>query len=324
MDVGAIGFGLLDLLDHTAVGGVGAGVRDPDAQVAEPGEGRRVDPAARPGLDRQRFAGDGRLVHGGLPIEHLAVGRDLLAGADNDDVAGAELVDRQLDLCPVTVHARGARGERGQRLEAAPGAVGREPFDGITDAHEEDHHQRRHPLPDCDRREHADRHQGVRDDLAVQGRADHVAEDGVAGDQHQRQPDRPGHELGDALEDAQPFTHDRDEQHNAKQRRQQQAKLPRQGAARGLDGCRVRCCDAVSRPFHRVPDRVLAHLCGIEPDGRLLGREKYIHGNHTGQRGDRVAHVFGALGAVHAGDGDFKQTGFTHGGIIAWWGAGKP
>ena len=87
---------------------------------------------------------------------------------------------------------------------------------------------------------------------------------------------------------------------------------------------RVRCCDAVSRAFHRAPDRVLAHLCGIEPDGRFFGREEHLHGDHTGQAGDRVAHVLGALGAVHAGDGDFKQTGFTHGEIIAWWGAGKP
>ena len=120
-----------------------------------------------------------------MTVEHLAVDRDLLAGADNHDLADATWSAGISTSAPSRIDTSGRGRERGQVLDGAPGALGGEALDGVADAHEDDDHQRGHPLADGERREHAERHQVVSRDLAAQRRAADVAEDGEAGGQDQ-------------------------------------------------------------------------------------------------------------------------------------------
>ena len=85
LDVGAA-LGLLDQVDDPAEGGVAPGVRRAHAQAAELGERGGEDAVARPGFDRHRLAGDGRLVDGRLAgDDHRRPGS--LARPDDDDLA---------------------------------------------------------------------------------------------------------------------------------------------------------------------------------------------------------------------------------------------
>ena len=52
------------------------------------------------------FAGQHRLVDRRLALDDDAVGGDLLAGPDDEQVADLQLVDRDEDLLPVAQHAR--------------------------------------------------------------------------------------------------------------------------------------------------------------------------------------------------------------------------
>ncbi len=56
-------------------------------------------------VDRNRLAREHRLVDSGLAFDDDAVGRDLLARADHEEIADRELGDRHRDLDAVPEHA---------------------------------------------------------------------------------------------------------------------------------------------------------------------------------------------------------------------------
>jgi hypothetical protein len=226
LDIGPVGLRLLDQRDHAPEGGVRAYVRSADLQVAEARDRRGIDIRAGAYFRRHGFARDGCLVHGGLPVQHLAIHGDLLAGADDDDLARADLADRKLDFDPVAQDARRGRGHGGKVLQRATGASGGEALHRVADAHEEDHYQRCRPLAYCQRGDHAQGHQRVGDDLASQGCSHDVAEDRITRRDHQRQPDVPGHPAGDLLEQAQPFADDHHKKDDAEQHAKQQQDPP--------------------------------------------------------------------------------------------------
>ena len=94
---------------------VGPDPRRPDDQAAV-----AVDRAARdirPGLDvdRHRLAGEQGLIDGRGPLLDDAVGRELLAGPDDEAVSDLELVRSNDDLQAVSEHARLARAEVEER-----------------------------------------------------------------------------------------------------------------------------------------------------------------------------------------------------------------
>ena len=91
--------------------------------AAEPGDRGREDPIAWPNVNRQRFAGDGRLVERRLPTEHVAVNRRLVAGAHDNRFAGSYIGRRHDDFRAVAFDARRLWRERGEVFERPPGSV---------------------------------------------------------------------------------------------------------------------------------------------------------------------------------------------------------
>src|SRR6266508_1444478 len=72
----------------------------PASAVSSPTRLTRIlsapDLVTGPLSDRARLAGDHRLVHLGLAVDHLAVDRDAPAGTHEDDVAGLDGRDGDL------------------------------------------------------------------------------------------------------------------------------------------------------------------------------------------------------------------------------------
>ena len=86
-------------------------------------EGARPDPLADGALDRLGLAGQDRLVEReAAALDHVAVGHDLIARADPDQVTAHDLPDRHVTLAPVPDHARRGRDQRGQPVERGLGA----------------------------------------------------------------------------------------------------------------------------------------------------------------------------------------------------------
>ncbi len=153
--------GLLDQLDHPAKGAVGAHPGRAHAQVAQAGDAGGIDACARPGLDGHGFAGDGRLVHGGLPCQHFAVDGDAITRPHDDDLARLHLGQRHCQLLPAALDARHLRGQRAQVPDGPPRPLGGEVFGVVAHPHKEDHHCRRGPLADHQGGDDAQGHQGV-------------------------------------------------------------------------------------------------------------------------------------------------------------------
>ena len=102
-----------------------------DLRRADDEPPERVDRRAGDGVPGATSTGNGlagqhRLVDRGLALDDDAVGRDLLARPDDEEVADRELVDRHRDLDPVAQHACLLRAELEQRADrrarAAPRA----------------------------------------------------------------------------------------------------------------------------------------------------------------------------------------------------------
>ncbi len=75
-------------------------------------------------LDRKALAGDQRSIDGRAAVDHDAVGRHLLAGADDEAIADSELGDRQATLDPVVADHRHVLGtEVEQRPDRVAGAA---------------------------------------------------------------------------------------------------------------------------------------------------------------------------------------------------------
>ena len=73
---------------------------------------------------RNRLAGERGLFD--LQIDGLDqsdIGGDLVAGAQEDDIAGHEVARRDFNLLPIAQHRRGGRGHLAQRLDGTLGAV---------------------------------------------------------------------------------------------------------------------------------------------------------------------------------------------------------
>src|SRR3546814_3496153 len=77
---------------------------------------------ARPLVHRHGLAGQHGFVDEGFPLDHFAVDRDLVAGADDDGLAALHLRGRNLDLAPIPQDSRHRRGQLGQPAALRRGA----------------------------------------------------------------------------------------------------------------------------------------------------------------------------------------------------------
>ena len=120
-DRGALG--VLDQADDLGQGAVGADGGGADDEGAGAVEGGADDGVADGLVDRGALAGEHRLVDGRGALDDDAVDGEVLAGADPDEVADGDLVERDVDLGAVAQHAGGLRGEPDQGLDGRGGAL---------------------------------------------------------------------------------------------------------------------------------------------------------------------------------------------------------
>jgi len=121
LDGGLAEAGFLDQAGDAGERGVVAGARDADAKKAVTVERAGEDLGAGVLVGGKRLAGDGAFIDAGRALHDHAVGRDALAGAHQDDVAGLQGGGIDLDLLAVADQARTA----GELLdEAGDGGAG--------------------------------------------------------------------------------------------------------------------------------------------------------------------------------------------------------
>ena len=106
-------------------GRVGADSGGPHDETSAGVDGGAGDGVAGADLDRHRFAGEERGVDGRGAVFDDAVGGDLLAGADDEQIADRQFADRDPDLVAVADdgHVLGAQVEQGSQCRAG-GALG--------------------------------------------------------------------------------------------------------------------------------------------------------------------------------------------------------
>ena len=139
------GLGLVDEGGDAGKRRVGADTRCAHDQPAVGVQGGARHGAPDGDLDRRGLAGEHRAVDRRRALADDAVGGDLLAGADDEQVADGEVGDRQQELAPVPKHAHLVRSE----LEQRPDRVARAPLRaGLEDAPEQD--QGRHDRGDLE------------------------------------------------------------------------------------------------------------------------------------------------------------------------------
>ena len=84
-------------------------------------EGSFIHPGSRSNLDRDRFPGERRLVHGRLSGEDCAIYGDALPGLDENDVAEHDVLDRQDDVLPVSADSCGLWLQIHEPADGVPG-----------------------------------------------------------------------------------------------------------------------------------------------------------------------------------------------------------
>ena len=310
-----MGLRLLDHLDHAAKGGVRPHAHGAHPQAAKLGDRCGINLCPRPRIYGDGLAGDGRLVDGGMAGDHLAVDGDQFARADDDYVADLHGGDGQLDFFfALLAGARdtGGLGCQGSQLfDRAAGALGRELFGIVADAHKEDDDGRSRPLADGQGGHDADGHQRVRGDLAPGGGPGHVGKDWPAGRQHQQGAGPERDQGGYVLKQSQPLARHHDKEHGAEEQGKEGQHAP--GEVGGDGGARrIFCGYLVAGALDGLPEGGHVHQVGIQPYDRLFGTQQHVRRGDTRHLLDRMLHVEGALGAVHALDGELDCFGCGH------------
>ena len=151
----------LDEMDDPRQRRVAAQPRDAHLERAAPVDGAREQRIAGRLVDRQRLAGDRRLVHRALSGDHLAVERHLLTRPDDQDRADRNGVDRHAPLAGRVADQRLDRRQVHQRADRVARAVERPRLEPFGDGEEEDHAGGFGILSEDDRARHRDHHQDV-------------------------------------------------------------------------------------------------------------------------------------------------------------------
>ena len=105
------GRGLLHQFDHLGQGGVLPYPGGSEHKVTGFIDGSGGYLVADPFLHRQGLAGEGGLVHRGVPFHHDPVHRDAAAGTHHHQVAHRYLFHRDLHLCPIPQNRGSFRGQ---------------------------------------------------------------------------------------------------------------------------------------------------------------------------------------------------------------------
>ena len=113
----------LDEVDDARQRRIAAEPRHADVERATAVDGPGEDLVARLFLDRERFAGDGRLIDRALPGQNQPVQRNLFTRANHDRRAWRDALDVDAPLARVVAHQRLGGREVHQRANGASGAI---------------------------------------------------------------------------------------------------------------------------------------------------------------------------------------------------------
>ncbi len=105
--------------NHLAESGFGAEFIRTDLEPAKLIDRTGEDRVPLSLVDRHAFAGEHGLIDGGAAARHGTVGADTLARANDDDIADCQLLDRDLDLRKIALHAGCLRVDREERADRA-------------------------------------------------------------------------------------------------------------------------------------------------------------------------------------------------------------
>ena len=163
--------GLLDKPHERRVGALGR--RAERAQLEGGACGRRAaaDVAAAMDRDRQRLAGQRRLVDDRLVALDHPVDRHHLARAHEHDVVGGDLVDRHLHELIAAAKSADARGPLDQRRQLTPRPPVRRLLQRVPAREHQRNHSARQVLAESERARHRDERDRVDADVAAQQRA---------------------------------------------------------------------------------------------------------------------------------------------------------
>ena len=265
--------GFFHQLYHAPKSCVGANARNLHAQCADARNGCGIHVRAGGCLNRQGFAGDGSLVDSRLPGEHQPVHWNLVTGPDDYRFANLQRANGNFLLHAIAFHPGGLRRERA-KFFYRPARTFRGKCLGVgAHAHEENNHSGGCPLANRQRGQHAHGHQRMRDNLAPNAGAHHLAEDGPATYNHNCKPGPKRHEPGQLANEAKPFANHNDEQRHPKRKTQLRA-----DAARKIVEQRRLCCGwhrharrhTIARALNGCMQCVHFHARGIQPDDRFF------------------------------------------------------
>ena len=183
----------LDEVHDAGERGIGAASRHRDGQRAVAVDGAREDFVTLELFDRQRLAGDRRLVHVRAAGPDDAVERDLFSRLDDHQRARVDLLDVDVPLAAIVANEHFGRREVEQPANRLPGAIEALRFEPLRRREQRHDHRRLLELADRDRADHGDDHQHVdveRTSLDRLPRApgrEHRSNDG-GGDEDRRAP----------------------------------------------------------------------------------------------------------------------------------------
>jgi hypothetical protein len=176
--------------DDRRIGAFRRGTGDSHVERVPGVRGARADVLARRGRDGQRLTGERRLVDHRVRAGDDAVRRYDLAGTDDDDVAGNELLDRYLLDPAGAVTMRDARRALDEQVELPAGPARRPGLERSATGHHQGDDRARQLLPEDERTGDGDERDRVDSDVSLREAAERVDGQGNEHDRGANAPDR--------------------------------------------------------------------------------------------------------------------------------------
>ena len=169
---GFLALRFFDELDQLGEGRFGGEFRHAHLEAAVLVERPGEEGVATRLFDRQRFAGDGGLVHAAHPLDHHAIDGNAFPGPHQHDVADDQLLDRD----QLRLRAALAEGRLGpqlhQRGDGGAAPLHRQLLQRVRERKEEEEHRALEGVMHIGRAERREDHEQIDIDRAVKQRAD--------------------------------------------------------------------------------------------------------------------------------------------------------
>ena len=304
----SVGLGVLDHRDDLRERRILGRTRHLDFEVAALDDAAGVDLVARGLVGGDALAGDGRLVDRAASLPDDAVDGDLVAGTDHDRLADGDVLDGDGRLLTVAEDGRGVRRQLHQFAHRVPRAVHRVAFEQLGDAEEDGQRRRLERQIDDQRADDARRHQEVDVEVAVHRGVVAVADDGLPGDEHRTEIERPRD--GDlAAERAHERHVQRDEEIFDDDTEDEEGRTgPRLQAARTAPDafCLLFLVvgDSVARTLDGGDDRPARGASGVVGDEHATRRRLCLVLQHAVEVAESVLDFARAGGTIHVGDAE--------------------